>query len=83
MYIGLLAHQLNVNTLRCITKHITVLFSYGGLPQDVEEGLEMIAQGTLRPQVETGSLDDFPKVLDDLHQGRIKSRIALIPSSYD
>ena len=46
---------------------------------DLKECLKLIASGDLKPQVETGKLDDFPKALDDLHHGRVKSRIALVP----
>nr|POF17979.1 alcohol dehydrogenase [Quercus suber] len=53
-----------------------------GVKQDVAEGLEMVAEGKLRPQVETRPLEDFPEVLDDLHHGKIKSRMALVPSVY-
>lgn len=49
--------------------------------QDLKECLELIAQGVVKPQVETGSLDDFDKVLQDLHAGKVKSRIALIPGN--
>jgi propanol-preferring alcohol dehydrogenase len=56
-----------------------VLFSYGGFMQDLEEALDLVHQGALKPQVETGDLDEFPEVLERLHHGMIKSRIALIP----
>lgn len=41
----------------------------------------LITQGKLNPRVETGALKDFAKVLAELHEGKIKSRIALIPES--
>ena len=56
-----------------------MLFSYGGLMEDLEDGLDLVHKGTLKPQVETGDLADFPEVLERLHHGMIKSRIALIP----
>jgi alcohol dehydrogenase, propanol-preferring len=46
---------------------------------DLEEALDLVHQGALKPQVETGDLADFPDVLEKLHNGKIKSRIALIP----
>lgn len=68
-----------MNNFRCIEKRLSILFSYGGWMQDLEEGLDLVHKGALKPQVETGPLDDFPEVLERLHHGKIKSRIALIP----
>lgn len=47
---------------------------------DLKECLTLISNGKLRPQVETGKLDDFPHILEDLHAGKVKSRIALRPN---
>jgi propanol-preferring alcohol dehydrogenase len=47
--------------------------------KDLKDCIELISEGKLNPQVVTGSLDDLPQVLEDLHNGKIKSRIALIP----
>ena len=41
--------------------------------------MDLIQKGGLKPQVETGDMDDFPEILERLHAGRIKSRIALVP----
>lgn len=46
---------------------------------DLKACLELISSGELRPQVEMGELENFDKVLQDLHSGKIKSRIALVP----
>ena len=47
--------------------------------EDLEDGLDLVSKGALKPQVETGELDDFPEVLERLHNGKIRSRIVLIP----
>ncbi|KAF2095314.1 N-benzyl-3-pyrrolidinol dehydrogenase [Rhizodiscina lignyota] len=70
----------NLNPL-CSRKRLSVLYSYGGQRQDLVEALGMIARGQLQPQVEMGKLEDFPKMLEKLHAGEIKSRIALVPST--
>ena len=49
---------------------------------DLEDCLDLIAKGKLKPQVETGDLNDFPEVLKRLHEGKIKSRIVLVPKEY-
>jgi propanol-preferring alcohol dehydrogenase len=43
--------------------------------------MELISKGVLTPRVETGALKDFAKKLAELHEGKIKSRIALVPES--
>ncbi len=43
----------------------------------------MIADGSLKPQVETVAMQDFPTALRDLHEGRVKSRVVLIPEGLD
>lgn len=76
---GLLGKEIPVNNLLAIMKHLTILCSYGGTKVDVTQCLSLIASGKLRPQVETGKLSEFPQMLEKLHAGKIKSRIALIP----
>jgi propanol-preferring alcohol dehydrogenase len=80
LYVGTLSNETVIDPKICIKKRLTVLFNYGGQYQDVVEVLALISKGVIRPQVEIGDLKDFPKVLQDLHEGKIKSRIALIPS---
>ena len=78
--VGLLAAELTLYSFLCVRKQLQILCSYGGTMKDLTECLELIAEGVVKPQVVTGSLDDFDKVLQDLHAGKVKSRIALIPS---
>ena len=65
----------------CIVKRLTILHTFGGHSADIVEGMELISKGHLTPRVETASLKEFSKLLKDLHEGKIKSRIALIPES--
>lgn len=80
LYVGTLSDETSIDAKLCIKKRLTVVFNYGGQYQDVMEVLDLIASGAIQPQVEIGDLKDFPKVLQDLHEGKIKSRMALIPS---
>jgi len=80
LYVGTLSNETVIDPKICIKKRLTVLFNYGGQYQDVVEVLSLISRGIIRPQVENGKLQDFPQVLKSLHEGKIKSRIALIPS---
>lgn len=79
MVVGLLEAELTLYSFVSLTKALNIFCSFGGTYSDVEAGLDLIAKGVIKPQIETGSLADFPKVLADLHEGKIKSRIVLLP----
>lgn len=59
-------------------KRLSYIFSYGGQVKDLEEVLQLIAEKVIKPQVETASLEDFPRVLKDLEAGKVKGRVALL-----
>lgn len=61
-----------------IRKRLSIIFTYGGQKRDLEEVLQLIAKGVIQPQVENARLEDFPTVLKDLCDGKIKSRVALL-----
>ncbi|KAK5064446.1 hypothetical protein LTR84_000279 [Exophiala bonariae] len=77
--IGLLNPNLSFHSVEAVRKQLNILCSYGGTHVDLRASLDLVAKGIIKPQVETGRLEDFPKVLADLHAGKIKSRIALVP----
>ncbi len=77
--VGLLGPELTIANSLAVRKKLSILCSYGGMKEDLEDCLDLIQKGTLKPQVEKGDLDDFPEVLEKLHAGKIKSRIALVP----
>lgn len=60
-----------------IRKRLSVIFSYGGQREDLVELLELVSKGVLVPQVETAPLKEFPRVLQDLCDGKVKARVAL------
>ncbi|KAJ9491650.1 hypothetical protein VN97_g1579 [Penicillium thymicola] len=61
-----------------IRKRLSIIFTYGGQYRDLVEVLDLIAKGVIQPQVELGNLQDFPRVLKELGEGKIKDRIALV-----
>lgn len=61
-----------------IRKRLSFIFSYGALVSDLREVLDQIAEGNIRPQVETASMKDLPQLIRDLTAGKIRSRIAII-----
>ena len=79
--VGLLAPTLKINNLLCCVKRLAILHTFGGHSADIIEGMELISKGVVTPRVETGHLKEFAQKLAELHEGKIKSRIALIPES--
>jgi alcohol dehydrogenase, propanol-preferring len=77
--VGLLAPELTMYSLIAVPKHLKILTSFGGNREELRASLDLIARGVITPQVDTAPLSDLAKVLHDLHDGKIKSRIALVP----
>lgn len=77
--VGLLSKNIAIDNILAALKHLQILYSYNGTVEDLKQCLKLIASGDLKPQVVKGELADFPKALDDLHHGRVRSRIALVP----
>lgn len=78
---GTLDTQNTLDMKNGIRKRLSIIFTYGGQRRDLEAALDLISRGVLHPQIEAGRLEDFPQVLDDLHHGKIKARMALVPSA--
>lgn len=76
--IGTLNTENTIDMKIGIRKRLSIIFSYGGQLKDLEAALDLIAQGVLRPQVETGRLEEFPTALKDLCDGNVKARVALL-----
>lgn len=62
-----------------ITYQIRVQGTFWGTHADLEAVYELIASGKVKPEVETGAMKDVNHWLEELHAGRVKSRIALLP----
>ncbi|CAI4215979.1 unnamed protein product [Parascedosporium putredinis] len=76
--VGSMDQQNTVHMKIGTRKRLTFKFSYGGQVSDLEEVLQLIAKGTLKPVVGPGKLEDFPTTLKDLVAGKIKGRVALL-----
>ena len=76
--------ELNVSPLRVMKKRLIYKTSYWGSKGELIEILQALADGVLKPQVEMRSMKEVTQVLDDMRDGRLRSRVALFPSdSYD
>ncbi|RBR26104.1 uncharacterized protein FIESC28_01132 [Fusarium coffeatum] len=59
-------------------KRLSFIFSYGAQVEDLKQVLNLVAAGHIRPRVETRRITEFEQVLDELVEGKIKSRVALL-----
>ncbi|KIW15159.1 hypothetical protein PV08_05204 [Exophiala spinifera] len=81
--VGLLGSELKLRTATLVRKQLNLLGSYGGTSADVAACLDLCAKGVLVPQIQEGSLRDFPQILEDLHDGKIKSRMVMRPEGME
>lgn len=77
--VGTLSPENVMNMKRGIRKRLTIVFSYGGQREDLEELLDLMGRKIITPQTEEGKLEDFPRWLEDLCDGNVKARVALVP----
>jgi propanol-preferring alcohol dehydrogenase len=75
--IGTLSTETTMNMKIGIRKRLTIIFSYGGQREDLEELLDLMGKNIIMPQTEEGKLEDFPRWLQDLEDGKVKARVAL------
>lgn len=78
--VGLFDTETTLQNMWLVRNAITLKGSYGGSFESMEECLRLMDQGIIKPSVETGSVEDLPKVLTDLDEGKIKSRMVLLPT---
>lgn len=76
--IGTLDTENTIDMKIGIRKRLSIIFSYGGQLRDLKAVLELISKKAIQPQVESATLQAFPTVLEDLCNGKVKARVALI-----
>lgn len=79
--VGLGALQVPFMPMVVASYEIRVQGSFWGTSMELREVLRYIAEGKIRPQVETGAIGDVNHWLDELRHGRVKSRMALVPKA--
>ncbi|KIW95970.1 uncharacterized protein Z519_03036 [Cladophialophora bantiana CBS 173.52] len=77
--VGIQAMRLSLDNATSLQKQLNILYSFGGSAGDVKKGLKLIAEGVVKPQIKTAPLSEFPRLVEDLHDGRVESRMVLIP----
>ncbi|CAN6674846.1 alcohol dehydrogenase 2 [Trichomonascus vanleenenianus] len=63
----------------CLSE-VSIISAFWGTSSELMECLELVAKGKVDPQFETAPLSDLPVRLKLLKEGKIKSRLALLPS---
>ncbi|EMD95617.1 hypothetical protein COCC4DRAFT_122693 [Bipolaris maydis ATCC 48331] len=79
--VGLINPNLSFDSRPAIIKAINVLFTFGGSYASLEAALELVAKEIVKPQVVTRGMDELPQALEDLHHGKVKSRVVLVPET--
>lgn len=78
--VGLMQPTIQITPLNMMAKDMTVKVSFWGCKHELVEVLQAIKDGKIHPHVQTRSLEDCEKVLEEMIAGKLKSRIALVPS---
>lgn len=77
MPIGLGSPTLSFPTSPVCFKEIRILGSFWGTSLDLLEVFELVSQGKIKAQIETGKFKDLDSILKKLQNGEIKSRLVL------
>ncbi|SMR60928.1 unnamed protein product [Zymoseptoria tritici ST99CH_1E4] len=77
--VGALSEQVAVLPVVMISNVITIKGTFCGTVDGLKECLELVAKGAVTPEIELGSINDLPQVLEDLDNGKIRGRKVLMP----
>ncbi|KAI0329416.1 alcohol dehydogenase [Cubamyces sp. BRFM 1775] len=79
LVVGLGAEKVELRLLTAAMKQLVVQMTFGGDCRDLEECLDAIAAGKVKPEVEERPMDECGKVVCGLAKGEIRARVALMP----
>jgi alcohol dehydrogenase, propanol-preferring len=77
--VGLGSLQVPFLPMIIASNEIRVQGSFWGTSVELKQLLRYIADGKIKPQVDTGKLEDVNHWLEELKNGRVRSRMALMP----
>ncbi|KAI0347645.1 alcohol dehydogenase [Trametopsis cervina] len=78
---GLASPEITITPVVAMVKNLTYKTSYWGCKSELAEILQAIADGKLTTLVQERRMSELPQLLHDMHEGKIKSRVAVIPDS--
>jgi propanol-preferring alcohol dehydrogenase len=76
--VGLAASRFELPILDTVLKGIQVRGSFLGKRQDLEDALQLAAEGKVKPHVETHPLDLAPTLLERLQRGELMGRAVIV-----
>ncbi|EKM61377.1 uncharacterized protein PHACADRAFT_190538 [Phanerochaete carnosa HHB-10118-sp] len=79
--LGLLADTLAYTALTAMRKDLTLKSSFWGTRDELAEILQAISDGLLKPKVDSRPMSQCIQVLDDMREGRLQARVALVPDA--
>jgi propanol-preferring alcohol dehydrogenase len=79
VYVGYSFDSVEISPLSLVVPEQRIVTSVGNRRAELVMALDLAAQGKLRTELTEHSLDDAPRVLDDLRAGRVVGRAVLVP----
>jgi alcohol dehydrogenase, propanol-preferring len=79
--VGLHSPHLPLSSYALVNLQLHVHGTFWGTRQELQEVLQLLAGGKVRPEVQTGQIKDVNHWLEELKAGRVRSRVALLPES--
>lgn len=76
--VGMAADYANINTMSMIMKEITFVGSQGSFPSELLGVMEMMADGSLDPVLNTITFDQIGEGIDLLTEGKVKGRLVCV-----
>lgn len=77
--VGIGSNTFEIPRQSAMAKELQILPCMWGTKSELVEVLNAIGEGKITPEVETRPFDECIKVLEELRDGKLKSRVALIP----
>jgi propanol-preferring alcohol dehydrogenase len=76
--VGLANARFELPIVDTVLKGIHVQGSFIGSRQDLDDALQLAAEGKVKPHVETHPLERTPELLDQLHRGELRGRAVIV-----
>lgn len=77
--VGIDTPAISIGSMKAMSKDFTYRSGFIGSKAELVEVLQAIADGLLKPKVETRPMSECLQVLEDMRLGKFQGRIALIP----
>lgn len=77
--VGIAGRPLQVDPVIIMAKEMTSRVIFWGRKDELVEVLKAIVDGKLKPMVESRPMSECVQVLQELHEGKLNKRVALIP----